>query len=474
MPENESPSAALTETDKASYYQIYVPTFGTNSNVTTTDPKTGKPTTSAEPMSSFLRLGATIDDPATTHGADLLSLIGEPVFLDDERERGDNTSPYGSPPGQLNGHQLSPKQRKEESERLLSKGGWRDHSDGNRVSTTYGDKVEIIRGNYKLMVLGRQDNTDFAAVDDISGGKFQDSDSDIARLQWVNLTWAKDPKGVWRITEESEKDSVHSIVHGEVREEFYGGSITSITGSATPEATLVNTDGLSSLTEVAAATASGKLPRKGLVSNGEEAAVQVQKNPTIVEKTWAESITSYTGSEKWWIPTIEEHTWVKAMNSVTNAAAIADTTTSGVIAETTAAGQITSTTTVGQMLETTVAGQITSTTTVGQMLETTLSTQVTSVTLASLGLANLTVSPINIGLLLGALNEVYIGMNNEAIFGGKIEIMAGESVEFTCGKSSEYTMDDLKVALDAKVVAVKKQWVALDASMTALKTKLGI
>jgi hypothetical protein len=46
--------------------------------------------------------------------------------------------------------------RQAETLNLLTKGGWWDHSDGNRVSTTLGDKVEVIQGNYKLVVLGRQ------------------------------------------------------------------------------------------------------------------------------------------------------------------------------------------------------------------------------------------------------------------------------------------------------------------------------
>ena len=46
----------------------------------------------------------------------------------------------------------------DDSLKLHTKGGWRDHSDGNRITTTYGDKVEVIRGNYKMIVLGRQDS----------------------------------------------------------------------------------------------------------------------------------------------------------------------------------------------------------------------------------------------------------------------------------------------------------------------------
>jgi Abnormal spindle-like microcephaly-assoc'd, ASPM-SPD-2-Hydin len=46
--------------------------------------------------------------------------------------------------------------RQAETLKLLTKGGWWDHSDGNHISTTMGDKVEVVQGNYKLVVLGRQ------------------------------------------------------------------------------------------------------------------------------------------------------------------------------------------------------------------------------------------------------------------------------------------------------------------------------
>ena len=46
--------------------------------------------------------------------------------------------------------------RQKETLALLTKGGWWDHTDGNRVTTTTGDKVEVIQGNYKMVVLGRQ------------------------------------------------------------------------------------------------------------------------------------------------------------------------------------------------------------------------------------------------------------------------------------------------------------------------------
>ncbi len=67
-----------------------------------------------------------------------------------------------------------------ESSQLHTKGGWRDHTDGNRITTTRGDKIEVIRGNYKLIVLGRQDQTKpkYAGMD-ISGGQATTTSGDL-------------------------------------------------------------------------------------------------------------------------------------------------------------------------------------------------------------------------------------------------------------------------------------------------------
>ena len=68
-----------------------------------------------------------------------------------------------------------------ESYYLHTKGGWRDHTDGNRITTTRGDKVEVIRGNYKLIVLGRQDQAKSATAGmDISGGQTDTSPGGLA------------------------------------------------------------------------------------------------------------------------------------------------------------------------------------------------------------------------------------------------------------------------------------------------------
>src|SRR5262249_466463 len=100
------------------------------------------------------------------------------AFADDMRDRSDTSATPPAPPETTStGASLAPTTaRTAESAQLHLKGGWRDHSDGNRITTTRGDKVEVIRGNYKLLVLGRQDDPGNAAGWDVSGGLVDGAD----------------------------------------------------------------------------------------------------------------------------------------------------------------------------------------------------------------------------------------------------------------------------------------------------------
>ena len=160
------------------YYQVMVPNFALNGDV-------------SAPGTSFLRIGNFNASPPSSSGSaltgeakswQLARMVGdsqaiqnaEPLhdlapdanpttpsykgdpnymlgFCDDTRFRNDESS---------NGWQ----DRLTETKKLLSMGGWWDHSDGNRISTTAGDKVEIIQGNYKMVVMGRQAPPAFPAV----------------------------------------------------------------------------------------------------------------------------------------------------------------------------------------------------------------------------------------------------------------------------------------------------------------------
>ena len=86
----------------------------------------------------YLRLGAADPDwEDPSKGGDLAAMVDQVgpgenwdtktkqrLFEDDWRERGN-----------ADGHELSPAERAAESAKLHHRGGWRDHSAGNRIST---------------------------------------------------------------------------------------------------------------------------------------------------------------------------------------------------------------------------------------------------------------------------------------------------------------------------------------------------
>ena len=97
--------------------------------------------------------------------------------------------------------------------------GWVDHSNGHRVTTTHGDKVEVITGNYKLVVLGREGNPEGSTGFDMSGGH--------------TVNWAKTPGCVRTITAEgnsfkvthvTDKGHEYTVFDGYDTDHIVGGS----------------------------------------------------------------------------------------------------------------------------------------------------------------------------------------------------------------------------------------------------------
>lgn len=340
-------------------------------------------------MTTFLRMG-TFDPDAP--GMDLLEDFE--AFYDDERDRGRNEAgePAGSP-----GHDLTVAERKAETARLFTRGGWQDHSDGNRLTSTRGDKLEVIRGNYKLLVLGRQDDHDHAAALDFSGGLTEDDavyPPAYCEWKWVQ-TWG----GTWKLTQVEEKTDVHEIVHGNLKEEFYGDTIESIVGAE------------SDASDVAHAQESSK-----------------KKRPDIIEKTWASSITSSTGSVLMPVPTITETTFAGAIAEATTAAAITETVTSGALSSVTAvSGAIVETVTAGSISEATTASSLTSTSTITTITETTTATTVKD-TLKSGTLSE----TVTVG---AASSQEFYGVRNEFMTAGAHSdvSLVGAQFGFTLG-----------------------------------------
>ena len=114
---------------------------------------------------SFLVLGV---PPATssTHHESLLSDAGfataaPDAFYNDAREaQGQGMGGYqvndGAASGSTAASTASGGYNSALTGSLFGRGGWHDHTDGNRISTVRGDRVDVIGGNYRMAVLGRR------------------------------------------------------------------------------------------------------------------------------------------------------------------------------------------------------------------------------------------------------------------------------------------------------------------------------
>jgi hypothetical protein len=360
-------SHRVSETGK--YFRLEVPNFN--------DAKSD-----GEAMTSYLHLGA-VHDPKIAASRSAPKATGEDLaaeitsFVDDTRKR-DGCPDF-----------VPEAERQAETARLHKKGGWRDHSDGNRITTTRGDKVEVIQGNYRLLVMGRRNDR---AEWDVSGGHIHENGITFEGTSSVEYTTAE-YGGTWKVFENVQKGDVTSTYHGKVRDTYWGEEVTSTTGSESPTAE--------------------------------------RPNPVITERTWAESIQSYTGSAALKVPSISDETWASSISSTTNADSITDTTT---------ASSITSTTTAGAITDTTTAAIIASTTT-GNVVDTTIGTSTSFIIGAESEIIIGNSMEVNLGaqesFTLGAVLDITLGLMIDLTIAGKVSIDIGPSVDISVGPRTE-------------------------------------
>ncbi len=372
-------------------------------------------------MTSYLRLGAEPVDRQEP-GEDLATMLT--TFLDDERIRDPDATPVA--------------ERIAETARLHTKGGWRDHSDGNRISTTRGDKIEVIRGNHKILVLGRQDDPGAGTGWDVSGGHIEG-----VHGGWggkTQIEWVQTFDGTWRVRETSEKGDTISTQHGNSISKSYGEIMDSTTGSESE------------------------------VFEGEFGTFAAP-NPVITDRTWATRMESYTGSMAKPVPLVSDETWVGATTSVTHADTVTDetaisdamssTTTVGssMTDTTTVGGSMTSTTTVaGAMVDRTTVGTMESLTQAGTMTDITIAQAVTSVNLAA-STVDLTVgstTSVSVGgvadLTLGAMFELTLALMMEITISGTLEISLGHTLELDLAGKTDLGPSETKVKAETKTV----------------------
>ncbi len=191
--------------------------------------------------------------PPQRSGEDLLAFFGG--FIDDKRLRstGGTFNAHGTPPNE-NTARSSSAAVSSPTATASSSGdgrnlqvtklipdyvGWRDHTDGHRITTTRGDKIEIIGGNYKLVSLGRGTGV---ATYEMSGGITIGADQSPGNTTSVTYRPVPTASGEsgWKVVEQVVKGNTVERFHGTKREEFFGDKLISVIGS--PDE---NTSGLS-------------------------------------------------------------------------------------------------------------------------------------------------------------------------------------------------------------------------------------
>lgn len=338
-------SAADTTDDDGTfkYYQIAVPQFTFNEvgDDTTHTQKEG----SHAAGNSFIRLGCFPDvaNPSTgpvgfQNSLDLANIVGKKDAIV-AAESGQDVSPatYNGDPNYLLGFAddtryrtdtVPWKDRQKETLQLLTKGGWWDHSDGNRVSTTKGDKIEIIQGNYKMIVLGRQqdlsDPAKLAAnglIRDVSGGMVEENGPSPTHCI-KTIEWTQEEGGTWSVYQNNGIGNVYSSFYGDVGDVFFGQHKESWTGIA-PK-------GFST----------SEFYKNSLRQHAVAGYPKLKEDPEIEEYTWAKSITSYTGSSQKSVPSISEHTYADVIDGETHAQRVKSETYANAVTNFTSAASI--------------------------------------------------------------------------------------------------------------------------------------
>lgn len=466
-------------TAEGKYLLIEVPNFGA-------DP-VGK--RKGEQMTSFIRLGAFHEQWETQPGAELAEIArevstsqgghlakqyggeinadpkdpdyatgvdDERVFLDDQRRRDGADDPPPKPSTSDKEalkaweeavSRLPDTDKLDQSKKLFERGGWWDHSDGNRVSTTWGDKVEVIRGNYKMVVMGRQDEPANAAGWDASGGHIQDTGLSMpgasVRVEFRRNVF-KDDTGTWHLENTTNNFIQTDDKAGDFFEHTYGEKLYSTTGSEHPQ-------------------------------KWNDALGKPFGNPHILEKTWASKIESYTGSSALRIPEIKEETYATKTSSKTDVSDRIEETTlcGGTIRGVTGSSDKP----VPILEEESYFGSSTSTTVGGSVVETTTLTTQISTTFAGM-LADITlVGAQEEVALIGHHGSVEVAAHSDEIFigtkvaidlGGFFEMRLGPKASLEWPEAKEIKMKDVKTKLDETKVALKSFFSSIDMRQVAL------
>jgi hypothetical protein len=319
----------------------------------------------------------------------------------------------------------------------------------------HGDKVEVIRGNYKLVVMGRQDDPSAAASIDASGGVIQDVGNSMIGAS-IRAEYREDKfGGVWHLENATLGFIQTDDFAGDKFSHDWGTYRHSITGSEAGSVT------------------------KGTKTYG---------NPEILERTWAQKIESYTGSSARRIPSIHEETFAETTSSTTDV--------SGDISETTYCdGTITSKTgsasrRVPTIREETYVTTSNTKTDVGASTDETLVGAQKETTIAGT-LEGLTVAGAQLETeIVGVKGSVSIvGLTGEFTLGAKVALTVGATHEFKLGyhedtkypdekktrlKELNASLETMHATLNNSTTTVQEEITALQVGIAGMQVQLGL
>lgn len=105
---------------------------------------------------------------------------------------------------------------------LLTRGGVREHTDGDRISTTRGDYLGVVFGNYKLVIMGRVEGDNVGtSYWESSGGHNHDITSTPGEVK--TITWTEQHEdNTWTVTHVTEKGEEWSYFEGRKQSTYFG------------------------------------------------------------------------------------------------------------------------------------------------------------------------------------------------------------------------------------------------------------
>lgn len=285
--------------------------------------------------------------------------------------------------------------RKAETAKLHTRGGWRDHTDGNRIVTTRGDKVEVIRGNYRLVVLGRYDDPRDAEGRsilpgwDASGGHIDETSLVVA--QKTEIAWKRRHGGTWHTLETTTKSDTHVVSTGDSESHFFGHHRRTQVGSEHPT---------------------------GAWHEPEDCAGGCRGNPKVLSRVWASDLDSQTGSEACRVPVIEDITWATTLRAETHAHDLVDRIWADTMA-----------------MKSNIAGAMRMTTKADTM-STLIEADTFDITTTSALTLALTMGNVD-NYQLGACTNVTVGTSSDLMLGAQTNLTAGATVDLTLGASAD-------------------------------------